>query len=1045
MTQVTERLTAALSGRYRIERKLGEGGMATVYLADDVKHNRKVAVKVLRPELAASLGPDRFLREIEIAAGLAHPHILPVYDSGEADGLLYYVMPYVDGESLRETMAREGALPIAKAVHILREVVDALSAAHERGVIHRDIKPDNVMITRDHAQVTDFGVAKAVSEAAGRQNLTTAGVALGTPSYMSPEQATADPHVDHRADIYAVGVLAYEMLAGRPPFLGSTQQQIIAAHLTRAPDPVRTYRDAIPEALDALVMRCLAKGAADRWQTAAEMKVELEAIALTVGEVRSDETRSVGATPPAVGGFAPNPRRVAVLFAAGSAAVLLAVYGVMIWAGLPDWVFPAAVVLLVLGLPVILLTGHHERQRAELLATGATSVTPAGLARHFRWRKALIGGVLAFAGLGVITAGFMASRVLGIGPAGTLVSSGALAEQTTILLADFTDRTRDSLGIAATEAFRVDLAQSTVVRLLPDRDLANALARMQRNPRDPLDRATALEVGVREGVGAIVTGEINAAGSGYVLTAELVEPGTENLLAAVRQTAVDGNEIIPAINQLSRDLRERIGESYKAIRSQPRLDRVSTSSLDALRSYSAGIRAEKSGDDVRAVELFQAAIDRDTAFAMAYRKLSVILFNTLGSEARRIEAGTRAFEYRDRLPELERHQVTVYYYASVAIDRPRAIAAGYSALERYPDDPTLLVTLALTLNRIGRFEEAEPLARRGREYGRAAWTNLIAAQLGQGEIAAAESTVTEFDATFPGHPSTYAYRSYIAQVQGDYAAAFRERERRDRLPGVSLALRSTNSLLLGVMAMTTGQLQEADDYLARYADLEEQRGNPGNVISAGVRSAWIDLLYRGGPEEALRRVEDVLARHPLDSLAVLDRPYAQLAELYATAGQTDEARRLLDDFERLVPEAIRRGVEDRYSAMGALALAEGRFDDAIGAFRARNQAGDRYYCTPCGLFKLGDAYEAAGQPDSAIAVWERAVSLPSKIVPIAESQMLARAFQGLGELYEERGNDERAIDYYNRLVELWTDADEELQPQVDDMRRRIARLVAEGR
>ena len=207
VTDAFDRLKTALSDRYAIERELGSGGMATVYLAEDLKHHRKVAVKVLRPDLAAALGPERFLREIEIAAQLQHPHILPLHDSGEADGFLYYVMPYVRGESLRERLAQHGELPIVDAVKIMREVVDALAHAHEQGVVHRDIKPDNVMLSGRHALVTDFGVAKAVSEATGRAKLTTAGVALGTPSYMAPEQATADPTMDHRADIYAVGAL----------------------------------------------------------------------------------------------------------------------------------------------------------------------------------------------------------------------------------------------------------------------------------------------------------------------------------------------------------------------------------------------------------------------------------------------------------------------------------------------------------------------------------------------------------------------------------------------------------------------------------------------------------------------------------------------------------------------------------------------------------------------------------------------------------------------------------------------------------------------
>jgi serine/threonine-protein kinase len=283
MTEAIPRLTAALADRYRIERELGQGGMATVYLAQDLKHDRKVAIKVLRQELAASLGADRFLREVHIAAQLQHPHILTLIDSGEADGFLYYVMPYVDGETLRAKLARDGEFPVADAVRILREVADALSYAHGHGVVHRDVKPENVMLSGRHALVMDFGVAKAVSEATGAQSLTTVGVALGTPTYMAPEQATADPHVDHRADIYAVGVMAYELLTGRPPFTGNTPQQVIAAHVTQAPDHVTRHRAAVPAPLAELVMRCLEKKPADRFQSAQQLLDRFEDMATPTG------------------------------------------------------------------------------------------------------------------------------------------------------------------------------------------------------------------------------------------------------------------------------------------------------------------------------------------------------------------------------------------------------------------------------------------------------------------------------------------------------------------------------------------------------------------------------------------------------------------------------------------------------------------------------------------------------------------------------------------------------------------------------------------
>ncbi|HEX3233878.1 MAG TPA: protein kinase [Gemmatimonadales bacterium] len=298
MTAVDSPLAAALAGRYSLERELGQGGMATVYLARDVRHERLVALKVLRPELAASLGPERFLREIKLAAQLQHPHILPLHDSGEAAGFLYYVMPYVEGESLRARLARQGELPVHDAVKILIEVTDALAYAHGRGIVHRDIKPDNVLLSGRHALVTDFGVAKAVSEATGRQQLTTAGVALGTPAYMAPEQATADPGIDHRADLYALGVMGYELIAGRPPFTGRTSQEVLAAQVTQPPPPLSAQRPACPPVLESILMKCLEKRPADRWQSADELLAQLEPLVTPSGGTTPATTRPIEAVAP---------------------------------------------------------------------------------------------------------------------------------------------------------------------------------------------------------------------------------------------------------------------------------------------------------------------------------------------------------------------------------------------------------------------------------------------------------------------------------------------------------------------------------------------------------------------------------------------------------------------------------------------------------------------------------------------------------------------------------------------------------------------------
>ncbi len=307
---VLDRLAAALSDHYRLERELGAGGMATVYLAHDLKHDRPVAIKVLHPDLGAALGAERFLSEIRTTARLQHPHILPLLDSGDADGLLYYVMPLVTGETLRTRLERERQLPIAEAVRIAREVASALDYAHRQGVIHRDIKPENILLHDGQALVADFGIALAVQSAGGAR-MTQTGLSLGTPQYMSPEQAMGEKQVDARSDVYALAAVTYEMLAGDAPFTGGSVQAIVAKIMTERPTPVHTLRDTVPEHVEDAVLTGLAKLPADRFATAAEFAA---ALATVTG------VRTVTRMTPAVGPIGMS-RRTAGIVMAGLAAV----------------------------------------------------------------------------------------------------------------------------------------------------------------------------------------------------------------------------------------------------------------------------------------------------------------------------------------------------------------------------------------------------------------------------------------------------------------------------------------------------------------------------------------------------------------------------------------------------------------------------------------------------------------------------------------------------------------------------------------------------
>ena len=1049
MSDLQARLQSAVGDTYRIEEELGGGGMSRVFLAEEVALGRKVVIKVLPPEMAAEVSKDRFQREIQLAAKLQHPHVVPLLTTGAGDDLLYYVMPYIEGESLRSKLHREGELPVGEAVRILKEVVDALAYAHEQGVVHRDIKPDNVMISRRHALVTDFGVAKAVTVSGSSSSLTSLGMALGTPAYMAPEQAAADPHTDHRADIYAVGTLAYEMLTGEPPFTGPTPQAVMVKHVTEAPQAVTTRRPAVSEALGSLVMRCLEKRPADRWQAAAELLPQLEALTTPSGGVTPTGTLPLEATSAATMLQRSAPARVAGLFGLSAVALLAVTYILVMQLGLPYWVLSTAVVLLAVSLPIVMFTGRAERRRASAKLTGVVAdETGTTSGRWLTWRRTMLGTGVALALLVVVTASYMAMRALGIGPAGTLVASGEIERGALVILSDFTDNAGDpGLALTVTDAFAIDLGQSDILRLMQPGDVQNALQRMTLDPTTPLEPDVALEMAVREGAGAVIAGDVNRAGGGYVLSARLLAPETGNVIEAFRETANDDFELIGAIDRLSKGFRERLGESLRSLRASAPLGYATTSSVQALRKYTQGARlANVEANSSGAIELLEEAIALDTTFASAYRKLANTLANQGRDVTRRNAAFTKAFQLRERLTPFERAVVTASYYARVEGDNESAAYTLRSYYEDHPEHWGVLNNLGVYIEGMRRWEEAEAMYSLLIDSGSVlvlAHSNLVRVQIAQGKFEAATRSTDRLAENFPGRAAFFS-RIGLASARGDYSEALRLiRLGRETYPG-DPEVRALSSRWIMRLDLLLGRIGEAEELGRDWQQLEAERDRPVEYINATIDLVHLSSQFRGDEQGAIEIVNEALNRFPLDSLPAADRPYLNLARFYAEGiHRPDLAREVMAEYESEVDPVVRNTQSLRLGVAGKIALAEGDAAEAIIQFRAW----DAKITSPVlALPDLARAYDSAGVPDSAIAVYSRYMETPYLYRGYdVDSWNLAAAHKRLGELYEARGDREKAVEQYNAFVELWKDADPELQPQVEDVRTRIAKLVGEGR
>jgi tetratricopeptide (TPR) repeat protein len=1026
--------------------------MSRVFVAEETALNRKVVVKVLPPEVAAGVNADRFKREIQVAARLQHPHIVPVHSAGEMQGVPFYTMPFVEGESVRVRLGRSGAFSITEAIGVLRDVAKALAYAHEHGIVHRDIKPDNVLLSGGSATVTDFGIAKAIAAARTdptndhQPTLTQVGSSIGTPAYMAPEQAAGDPATDHRADIYSFGCTAFEMLAGRQPFVEKSPRHLMAAHLSDTPEDVRSLRPDIPNALASLVMRCLEKEPANRPQRAADLVSTLESVTSGGGH---------DTMPAMLLGGQGMLRKALVAYTVAFILVAVLAKLAITAIGLPDWVFPGALVVMALGLPVILFTAyvhhttriavtqtptftpggtHEERRSSGAMATLALKASP-----HVSWKRTWIGGIYALSAFIILIAGFMTLRALGIGPAATLFASGRMERNEKLLVADFT-ASDTTLGPVVTDAFRTALAQSRSVVVIEPNELREVLRRMQRPPNTRVDFGVAREIASREGIKAVVLGEVIAIGGKYAVSARLISPQTAEELGRFRVTANSENEMLPAIDKLAKDLRAKIGESLRQVQATPALERVTTPSLEALKKYVQGQRImAEGGEFTKGAALLEEAIALDTGFAMAYRRLGAEYSNRQMND-RAMALFQKAYDHRERLSDAERYLVIgSYYFRGPRQDIAKMTSAFETLIEMQPDNYTAHNNVAIAYRWVRNWTRAEESLRRSIATGYApavTYNQLVWVLWTQNKRDEARRVLAEYDSVFPATGQRLFQRAQLLQNERRYDSATTVYEQllvtRDPLQRALVLVGMAGA------ARVRGRLQEANRRAREALALNERNGRPEAFLTEAAWRAFESAVLRDDPQRGATILDAALTARPIDSFPEPVRPYVPLAATYAWTGRGDRSAALLRSFER-----AREGIvffpdeRDRRLLTGAAAFGREQYDEAIRAYQAAAQLGE---CEACVLPYLAASYDRAGQADSALAAYRRYVDATDWFRHQVDGLFLAPALKRLGELYEARGDATNAVRYYAQFVDLWKTADPELQPKVAEVRRRISRL-----
>jgi tetratricopeptide (TPR) repeat protein/tRNA A-37 threonylcarbamoyl transferase component Bud32 len=896
MSEIAPSLAAALADRYTIERELGSGGMATVYLAHDIKHDRRVAIKVMSDEVAQVLGPERFLREIKTAAKLNHPNILPLYDSGEAGGMLYYVMPHAEDGSLRDRLEREGQLPIEAALDIAREVADALAHAHAHGFVHRDIKPENILFLSGRPVVADFGIVSAADPAA--EGLTLAGMPLGTPAYMSPEQAFADP-VDGRSDVYSLGCVLYEMLTGDTPFAGNSARQLVARHTTDTVASTRETRPAVPENVDSTVAKALAKDPADRFQTAGEFA---DALAGRAAVLRA---RSYG-------GIVPQLLRPRALGIVGAYAVA----AIAAWLGTEILVDRLALsphlpgfVLAVLGflLPAVVLVAYAAgsggtRWRAQQTVGVSANVAVAILAL-----VVLFGGKdLGAATVAVTVTDEDGNTVQRVIPKAEFRKRIALF----YFDADPSDSTARWLGYGLVAALSTDLFQDMYIDQRVPLHFRERLR--EAGFRDQTDVPLTLkrQIAADQFREQFVTGRVETEGDEIVVTMSLYDTESGALISEHMARGTDPLELVDHLAESIAGTIE-VPEGYAGqIRDLPASELLTTS-RSAFDRYARAQHAMWVDDDwPTTARLLEEAVRDDPTFAAAQFQLYMVYVRQNRGQEASVPLQA-AMDHGYRLPERGRNVIKAEWYA-MRQEQDKVYAVVEMNAELFPEDVTSLQRLALIQELRDQRHEAIATYRRILELDPQQHDFLRSIgglYQALGEYDRALDAYTRYAELNPNDERSFIAIGNLQSTLGNHEEARTALERAVLIDPANVGA----AIQLAGLELTTGVFDAALEGYEQALAGSRTGMDSVNALEGLVRYH----RFRGRMVEALGHRERQLAvaaafRPPIE--VMLQR--LRSVEDHVAAGDTARAFQLLDSLGRQLQPPF-----DRFRAIGQLDLA----------------------------------------------------------------------------------------------------------------------------